>query len=378
MKIRFVGLDVHKASICVAVADEGAGAPAVLCTVPHDIGHLVKRLKALGKGAEVRCAYEAGPTGVGLSRALKKAGFECIVVAPSRVPDTHQGRMKTDGRDAIRLARFLRSGDLTAIHVHDGESEAMRDLSRCREDALAAKQAARQQLGGFMLRHDRRYPGKKQGTKAHLQWLKAQTFEHEAQRRTLSDYIAVYEAAVAREAMLLKDIEELVPSWSLAPIVRSLMALRGVSLVTSVTLVAEIGDFTRFARAPQFASFLGLTPSERSSGERQVRGSITKAGNGHVRRVLVEASWNYRFARMSNAILKRGEGVPREVRAIAQKAQDRLYRRQQTLMRKGKEKNKVAVAVARELACFAWAVANAPSVKAEVEQHKAQLMKKAA
>jgi transposase len=373
MKIRFVGLDVHKASIVIAVAEEGSGAPEVLGREPNDIPHLVKKLKALRGNGVVKCAYEAGPTGVGLSRALKKAGIECLVVAPSRVPDTHQGRMKTDGRDAIRLARFLRSGDLTPIHVPDARTEAMRDLSRCREDALAAKQAARQQLGGLMLRHDRRYAGKKQGTKSHLTWLKAQAFEHEAQRRVLSDYIAAYEAAATREAKLVKDMAELLPQWELAPIVRALMALRGVDLVSAFTLVAEIGDFGRFARAPEFASFTGATPSERSSGEREVRGSITKAGNSHVRRILVEASWNYRFPRMSNAILARGQDVPPEVKTIVQKAQDRLYRRQRTLLARGKEKNKVAIAVARELACFVWSIANAPSVQQQVLKQKQAL-----
>ena len=375
MKVRFVGLDVHKASICIAVAESGDEAAAVLCTLPHDIGRVVKQLQSLRKNADVKCAYEAGPTGLGLSRALKKAGFDCVVVAPSRVPDTHHGQRKTDGRDAIRLARFLRSGDLSPIHIHDGETEAMRDLSRCREDAMAAKQAARQHLGALMLRHDRRYPGKQQGTKKHLTWLKGQTFEHESQRRVLADYLAAYEAAIAREAKLLKDIEALLPSWSLAPIVRALMALRGVSLVTAVTVVAEVGDFSRFATAPQFASFTGLTPSERSSGERQVRGAITRAGNSHLRRVLVEAAWNYRFRVLTEAIRKRGEATTPEVRALAQKVQDRLYRRQFALTKRGKEKTKVAVAVARELACFMWAVATAPSVQEEVARHKAELMK---
>jgi transposase len=369
MKIRFVGLDVHSTSITLAIADEDGSNPEVFGKMPNDTARLVKKLRELGRGRTLRCCYEAGPTGFGLHRDLKAAGIDCMVVAPSQVPDGRGARIKTDGRDSIRLARFLRSGDLKPIHVPEGETEAMRDLSRAREDALKAKQTARQQLGGFLLRHGLRYSGKKQGTKAHLTWVKQLTFKHEAQTRVVADYIATYEAACDREAKLLRDIEELVKSWALEPVVRALMALRSVQLITAVTVVAEVGDFARFAKATYFASYLGLTPSEQSSGERRMQGGITRHGNSHVRRVLVEAAWNYRHRPvLTAAIRKRGESTTVEVRAIAQKAQDRLYRRTKHLTARGKEKNKIATAVGRELGCFMWAIANHSSVKSEVDR----------
>ena len=365
--VRFVGFDVHSQTIAIAVADVDGSAPSLVGTVPADTSKLLKRLRELGRGRLLKCCYEAGPTGFGLARDLNAAGFECFVVAPSRVPDERGSRMKTDKRDAVRLARFLRSGDLVPIHVPDGQTEAMRDLSRGREAALKAKQAARQHLGSMALRYGRRYPGARQGTLAHLRWLKQQSFEHEAQRRVWADYIVAYEGAIEREKKLVKDIEELLACWALEPVVRALMALRSVDLVTAVTVVAEVGDFARFAKAPHFASYMGMTASEQSSGERRMQGGITKHGNAHVRRVLTEAAWNYRYSVLSHTIRKRGEGTTAEVRGIAQKAQDRLHRRYCRLIARGKEKNKVAVAVGRELACFIWAIANHPSVRQQVD-----------
>jgi len=369
-KLRFIGLDVHKRTTDVAIAEQGDAPPEFYGTVPSDTPRLTKLLKKLGRGVELRCCYEAGPTGFALYRALRDAGIDCVVVAPSCVPDTKGGVVKTNKRDARRLARFLRSGDLVAIHVPDGQTEAFRDLSRAREDAYHAVQTARQQLSGFLLRHGRAYPGKHQGTKAHLEWIRSQEFEHETQKRVLAKYIAAYESAVEREKELEDDIRELLPSWMLEPVVRALMAFRGIDVISAVMIVAEIGDFVRFPEIAKFPSYLGMTPGENSTGDDKRRGRVTRAGNAHVRRVVIEASWGYRYRTLSPAIRKRGLGTLEAVRLIAQKAQTRLSKRYLHLLARGKEKNKVAMAIGRELSCFLCAAATHPEVQELVRRRK--------
>ena len=371
-KLRFIGMDVHARTVDVAVAEQGDTPPEFYGTMPSDTSRLIKRLKELGRGYRLKVCYEAGPTGFALHRALTDVGIDCVVVAPSCVPDTKGGVMKTDKRDALRLARFLRSGDLVAIHVPDGQTEAMRDLSRAREDAYHAVQAARQQLGGFLLRHGRRYPGRHHGTQAHLTWARQQTFDHEAQRRVLARYIAAYDSAVEREKELTRDIGDLLPEWVLEPVVRALMAFRGIDMISAVMIVAEIGDFARFPEMPRFSSYLGMTPGEDSTGDDKRRRRVTRAGNAHIRRVLVEASWNYRYRTLSAAIRKRGAGTVEPVRLIAQKAQDRLSKRYFKLLARGKEKNKVAMAIGRELSCFICSAANHPEVQKLVQERRKQ------
>ncbi len=352
--VRFVGLDVHADSIAIAVAEPGRGEPAQVAVIPNDTGMLLKRLRRLGT---VTCCYEAGPTGFGLHRDLTAAGIDCIVVAPSLVPSKAGERVKTDRRDAVKLARFLRSGDLTAVHVPDEATEAIRDLERARDAAKRAERTARHQLSKFLLRHDRRYPGKTAWGPRHLAWVRAQHFAQEAQERVLDDYLRTVEVQSERVAKLTKSIAELVESWSLGPLVKSLQALRGVSLVTAAIIAAEIGDFARFATAPQFMGYLGLVPSEYSSGETRQQGRITRAGNGHVRRVLVEAAWAYRFrARDSPHIEARSRSAPEPVRQIAWRAQERLCARYRKLTARGKNRNKTVAAIARELAGFVWAI----------------------
>jgi transposase len=364
-KVRFVGLDVHKDSITIAVADQDGSAPQVVATVPHEWRALVKQLNKLGTNAKLRCCYEAGPTGFGLWRALNAAGVECIVVAPSLVPKQSGDRVKTDSRDAVKLARFLRSGDLTEVHVPDEQTEAMRDLERAREDAKRAERTARHQLSKFLLRHGCRYGAKKSWTKTHLDWIRTQPFEHEAQRRVLTSYLRAVEVATERVNELTRDIADLVETWSLKPLVKALQALRGIQLVSAVTLVAEVGEFSRFATAPQLMAYLGLVPSEHSSGASTRRGGITRTGNQHARKTLVESAWSYRFdAKMSPAIRARNEGVAPEVQAIAWKAQQRLHRRYGRLQRRGKCRQQVVTAVARELAGFVWAIARQPALVA--------------
>lgn len=363
-KLRFVGLDVHKDSVVIAVAESDGSAPQVLGTFPNETASLVKRLKKLSLGASLRCCYEAGPTGLGLHRALNRAAIACVVVAPSLVPKTAGDRVKTDRRDAVKLARFLRSGDLTEIHVLDEQTEAMRDLERARDDAKNAERVARQQVSKFLLRHGRSYD-KKSWTNAHLDWLRGQQFEQEAHHRVLVESVHAIEEASARVERLTKDITELVEDWHLKPLVRALQSLRGVKTLSAVILAAEIGDFARFGTAPQLMAYLGLVPSEHSSGQSKKRGGITRTGNTHARRILVESAWSYRFRpSMSRAIRERNAGVAPAVQAIAWKAQQRLHGRYNKLLARGKNKQQTITAVARELAGFVWAIATAPSANA--------------
>ena len=329
-----------------------------VCTVDGSTDAVLKQLRRLGPVESLDCCYEAGPTGYGLYRKLRQAGVNCIVVAPSPIPRKPGDRVKTDRRDARALAELLRSGLLTAVWVPDDATEAMRDLSRAREDAKAAERVARQHLGKFLLRHERRWSGKSNWTLAHMEWLERQKFAHEAQQRVLQDYLHQVKEAAARVLRLEADIAAQLETWSRAPVVKALQAFRGVRMVTAVGVVSEIGDFERFPSAPKFMSFLGLTPAESSSGDSTRRYRITRAGNAHLRRLLVEAAWAYRFQpRMSQAISKRNEAVSTEVRSIAWKAQRRLNDRYRRMLERGKTKQQTVTAVARELAGFIWAAA---------------------
>jgi len=287
-------------------------------------------------------------------RCVRRA--DCIVIAPSLVPKQAGVRVKTDSRDAMKLARFLRSGDLTAIHVPDASTEAMRDLERAREDAKNAERVARHQLSKFLLRQGKRYVGTT-WTDKHMAWVRTLPFEQEA--RVLVDYVHAVEEASARVMRLDKDIAQLVESWSLKPLVQALQGLRGVRLLTAVVLAAELGDMARFAKPAQLMGYLGLVPSEHSSGESTKRGGITRTGNTHVRRVLVESAWAYRFKpALGPRLRKRNEPLSQPVRAIAWKAQLRLHGRYARMLARGKNKQQTVTAVARELAGFVWAIAH--------------------
>lgn len=358
--VRFVGLDVHADSIAIAVAEPGRGEPSVVATIPNDTVMLLKRLRKLGR---VKCCYEAGPTGFGLHRDLTAAAIDCIVVAPSLVPMKAGDRVKTDRRDAVKLARFLRSGDLTEVHVPDAATEAMRDLERARDAAKRAERVSRHQLGKFLLRHGRRYPGKTAWTRAHLAWIHVQRFEHEAQQRVLEDYLKAVEDNGERVDRHSHSIVELVESWSLGPLVKAFQALRGVNIVTATVLAAELGDLARFETAPKLVGYLGLVPSEHSSGETRQQGRITRAGNGYARRIIVEAAWAYRFrASKSRAIRERSKGVSTEVQRIAWRAQERLCAKYRRLTARGKNKNRTVVAIARELTGYIWAIGRQPKL----------------
>lgn len=361
--VTYVGLDVHKETIVVAMARRKE--PAVLVrTIPNDGVAIAKVVGDLGSRARLRVCYEAGPTGYGLARWLNESGVCCMVVAPSLIPVQSGKRVKTDRRDARQLAELLRAGLLTEVKIPEAETEAMRDLERARDDAKNAERTVRHQLDKFLLRYGRIWSRTK-WTRLHWSWIKQQAFPADAQRRVLADCIRAVEEATARVERLEKDIEEAVETWSLAPLVRALQALRGVRMITAVILAAEIGNFARFSTPRQLMSYLGQVPSEDSSGQRRHQGRITRTGNSHARRILTEAAWNYRFCpRPSRAIVKRRESLSREVVAIAEKAEQRLSRRYQHLVNRGKSSPKAVTAVARELAGFVWAIAREVSSSA--------------
>ena len=353
----FVGLDVHKDSIAVAVAEAGRAPARVAATVPFEWNALRRVIEGLGPKAAVSCCYEAGPTGYGLARSLRAAGWACDVIAPSLVPKKPGERTKTDRRDAAKLAVNHRNGDLVAVAIPDEACEAIRDLERARDDAKKAERVARHQLGKFLLRHGRRYPGKTAWNDAHRAWVAAQGFAEPAQAHVLADGLAAVETAALRVSRLTERLRELAATWDRAPLVKALQALRGVEFVTAVTVAAEVGDFRRFATAGDFMGYVGLIPTERTSGGTRRGGPITKTGNAHVRRLLVESAWHYRRQpRMSKALRERSVGVAPGVCAIAWKAQTRLHNRLRKLTGRGKHPAEAVTAVARELAGFVWAI----------------------
>jgi len=356
----FIGLDVHKATISVAFAKgERGGEVRHWGTILHRPDHVRKLVEKLGAdGCRLHFCYEAGPCGYGLHRQLVELGHDCIVVAPSLIPVKAGDRVKTDRRDAAMLAKLHRAGELTAVWVPDAAHEAMRDLVRARATAVRVAGKARQHLQGFLLRHGRIYPGKKGWTKAYRRWLTTVRFEHPAQQIVLQDYIHSVTDAEVRIERLTKQIADLLPCWSLAPVVEAVQAMRGVAFIVAVTVVAEVGDFNRFDNPRQLMAYLGLTPSEHSSGASVRRGGITKAGSGLARRALVEGAWSYRMqARVSRKLLDRAEGLPQAVRDIAWKGQLRMCQRYRRLMAAGKPKVVATTAIAREMVGFLWAIA---------------------
>lgn len=356
--IKYVGMDVHKETIAVAIAKEGRGDPAYFGEIPNTSEAIKKLIKKLASnGEKVSFCYEAGPCGYEVYRQLINLGQRCDVVAPSLIPKKSGDRVKTDRRDANTLTRLYRAGELTAVWVPDKEQEAIRDLTRAREDMKAMEGHARQRLGAFLLRHGKRFSGKCKRTQAYFRWLEEIKFEMPAQQIVLQEYVDTLKHMIGRVAALEEEMRQAMQGWSLAPVVTGLMALRGVELITAMTIVAELGDMSRFDSARQIMAHLGLVPSEYSSGNRQKRGGITKTGNGHARRVLIEASWCYRSpARKTAQIQRRAEKTSEEVQEIAWKAQKRLCKRYWYLVNKGKRPVEACTAVARELSGFMWAI----------------------
>jgi transposase len=361
----FIGMDVHKDSIAVASVAQDHGAEVTyLGTIgPRqcDIDSLLRKMQS--KAQHLVFVYEAGPCGYWLSRSLRKTGYDCWVVAPSLIPKQSGDRVKTDRRDAVQLARLARSGDLTAVSVPKVEDEAIRDLSRAREDAIGDLKTAKFRLTAFLLRHDIRYTGRATWGPAPLRWLSEVVCPTPAQHIVFQEYVRAVNEHTERLPRLEHELQEQVKSWRLHPVVEALQALRGVQCTVAVTTVAELGDLTRFDNPRELMKFLGLIPSAYSTGERRRQGSITKAGNTHARRALVEGAWAYRYpAKVRRHLQRRLEKQPQAIQDISWKAQVRLCKRYRKLLARGKHANQVVVAIARELIGCMWAIAKAVPV----------------
>jgi transposase len=355
----YVALDTSKLRNAIAIAAEGRDGEVrylgEIDNTPAATGKLVRKLAK--RHPAVTFCYEAGPTGYGLYRQITGLGHECIVVAPSLIPQKPGDRVKTNRRDALSMARQLRAGDLTAVWVPDPHHEAVRDLTRARGAAVRDLRTKRQQVSALLLRLGEPYPGKTTWGKTHLAWLAGRKLQHVEQRIALEEMLHAVRQATDRIGRLEQAIRAALPDWSLAPTASALMALRGIDLIAATSLLAEIGDLTRFASPRQLMAWLGMVPSENSTGERVRRGAITKAGNRRARSMLVECAWSYRHPpRVGADKLAKVEAAPPAVRDIAWKAQTRLSARYRALRRAGKLDNVAITAVARELAAFIWAV----------------------
>lgn len=357
--IHYLGMDVHKDSIALAIAPSSGEVRfyGTLGGKLADLDRAIKKLQKAAPHAELRFCYEAGPTGYALYRHLKKRGWVCLVVAPSLTPRKASDRIKTDRRDALTLARNYRAGELTAIHVPDPADEAIRDLVRARFASVKDQRVARQRLKGFLLRLDFRYEGKTSWTPAHLNYLARLKMPSPAQQLVFEEYKQAVTVASERLQRLTEALPQYLETWTWKPVVLALLCLRGVDVIHGMTLVAELGDLSRFENPTQLMGFLGLTPSEDSTGPRRRQGSITKSGNEAARRALIEAAHQYRQApRLSPTLQKRQHGQSQAVRAIAWKAQVRLCERFRTLQSHRKKSQVVVTAVARELSGFVWAI----------------------
>jgi transposase len=353
----FVGLDVDAKCVAVGVAEAGRAPARALGSFAHDVAKVRKVLARYGDPSQVQVVYEAGPTGYGLQRALAKCGYRCEVIAPSLIPKRAGDRIKTNRRDCLRLAELSRAGELRAVWVPDPADEAIRDVARAREDAVNARTQARHQLKAFLLRHGVRYPQKTSWTKTFYRWLATLHFDSAGAQIAFTEYWHAVSAADERVARLTGALIHSIEGWRFEPVVEALLVLRGMAQISAIGVVAEIGDLSRFAHPRQLMAYLGLVPSQYSTGDRIVHGSITKTGNTHVRRLLTEAAWNYRFRpRVGYDAQRRAEHLPQALRDLGWKAQVRLTARFARLQARGVHKNKICVAIARELAGFVWAI----------------------
>jgi transposase len=358
-KVRFLGLDVHAETIAVAIA-EPDGEVRSLGTIANRIESIRKLVKKLGPVEQLKACYEAGPTGYVLYWQLAELGVACEVIAPTLVPMKAGDRVKTDRRDAERLARSYRSGDLTAVWVPDEGSESLRDLVRAREAAKQDQLRARHRLSKFLLRMGQRpAAGMKAWTAPYMAWVRQVHFAQVARQATMLDYLHEVDHMGERVKRLEQAITEAVKlaSPQVREVVKGLQALRGIAEISAVTIVAELGNITRFDTARQLMGYSGAVPTEDSSGQRTRRGSITKTGNAHLRRIVVEAAWSYRYRpAIGPRLRKRQEGVPEPIKEIAWKAQVRLHKRSMKLAAVGKDQRKIITAVGRELLGFIWAI----------------------
>ena len=356
--MKYVGLDVSKEKIAVAIADEGREAPRYWGMIDHTPEVIKKVMKKLGKPEYLRVCYEAGPTGYALYRLLSDMGIHCEVIAPSLIPQKPGERIKTDRRDSIRLAQLYRAAELTSIYIPNPDDEALRDLVRCREDAKEDELRAKHRLSKFLLRNDLKPPaGVNKWTVKYFHWLDKLKFENAHLRVVFQEYYHQLKELKQRLLRLEEEINIHAKEGIHAEKVQALQSLRGIALITATSIVAEIGSFKRFSTPRQFMAYVGLIPSEYSSGEKRKQGNITKTGNRHVRRLLVESAWSYRYQpAVKGELKKRINGQSPSIQSISWKAQNRLHKKFYRLLSKGKNGGKAVTAVARELAGFIWAV----------------------
>ena len=356
----YLGLDVHQEVIITALAEGGRqGEVRASGPLSNDLQAVEKWIgrlrKAHGKDVILRACYEAGPCGFGLARRLRQLRVECEVVAPSLTPTRAGERIKTDRRDACKLARLLRAGELTSVYIPEPTDEAIRDLCRARTDAVDDRRRARHRLKGFLLRHGYRYQGKSNWSAAHERYLRELVLPHPAMKVILEEYLRAIGAAGERIGRCEAAMRELLEQWRLAPAVRALMALKGFRTVAAMILVSELGEVHRFAHPRRVMAYLGLVPTEHTSSERRRQGHITKCGNSHARWLLVECAQHYAAPpKVSQELSRRQEGQSRQVRALSWRAQNRLHARYTRLLARRLQRNKAIVAVARELCGFIW------------------------
>lgn len=357
--ILYVGMDVHAQTISIALAEAG-GEVRNYGSIANDLKSLERTLLKIKKshpGAELRVCYEAGPTGFVIARRLAQLEIPCTVVAPSLIPSRSGDRIKTDTRDAVKLARLHRAGELTAVHIPDAVDEAMRDLCRARTDAVQDLRRSRTQLKAFLLRHGYRYGGKSSWTEAHRLYLRELVFSHRAHRIVLEDALRAIAEAEARIKRLEEGMEMLLEQWHMKPVVHALMGMRGFQIVGAMILVSELGSAWRFSHPRQLMAYLGLVPTENSSGGQRRQGALSKTGNGHARWLLVEAAHHYRLPpKVGKELSARQEGLDEGIKKCSWKAQTRLHKRWVQLRARGKHHNKTVAAVARELVGFVWEI----------------------
>lgn len=360
--ILFIGLDTHKTFTEVAYIEDHRGAEPVhygkIPSTKTGVKKLIRHFESKYPKATLHFVYEAGPTGYWMYRFITSLGHCCYVVAPSLIPKKAGDKIKTDKRDALRLAKLLKNEDLTMIYVPEPEDEAIRDVSRARERAMKDLNDARYQLKALLLRNNIRYDGKANWSKKHLRWLTELILPHPAQQIVLQEYLQTVEERMRRLERLDNELQHQVYQWRYYPVVKAIQAMRGLRLIVAAGVVSELGDLTRFDHPRKLMGYLGVVPGEHSTGNNRHLGPITKCGNARARRLLIEGAHAYRYpANISTELQKRQEGLPKEIVDIAWKAQLRLCRRYQRLMQRGKHRNVIITAIAREMIAYIWAIA---------------------
>jgi transposase len=360
----YLGLDVHKDSITIGIAEPGSkGQLRVFGTITNDVDRLEKafhRIRKAHPGAHLEVAYEAGPCGFVIARRLKQLKVPCLVAAPSLIPRQPGSPFKTDKRDALAIARPLRAGELTAVYVPEATDEAIRDLCRARTDAVDDHRRCRHRLKAFLLRHGYRYQGKANWSQPHMRYLRELVLPHPAMKAILEEYLQGIDAAHQRIQRIEASMLSLLQTWRLKPAVDALMAFRGFQMVAAMITVSELGDIHRFEHPRQLMTYLGLVPTESSSGPHQRQGAISRCGNGHQRWLLTECAEHYAIPpKISKELSRRQEGQSKTVRDLSWKAQNRLHTRFMKLLGRRLQRNKAKVAIARELCGFIWALLRA-------------------